>query len=193
MRQPNILLFVTDDHGAWATGFAGNREIHTPMLDQLAHEGQWFANAFTPCPVCSPARACLLTGQTPSQIGIHDWLEEAEPDIANYDWLAGRPTLFDLLKAQGYATALSGKWHLGRSHLPPTGADYHFGLPGWQGAHNQDYTYVRNGEMIPLAGNKSAHITDHALDFLSQAPSGPALLPQCRLYRHAFALCTPTA
>jgi len=170
MRYPNIVLFLTDDHGAWAGGFAGNRELHTPMLDQLARDGQSFAHAFTPCPVCSPARACLLTGQTPSQIGIHDWLEEAEADIAHYDWLAGQPTLFDLLQAQGYATALSGKWHLGRSHLPPTGADYHFGLPGWQGSHNTQYTYVRNGERVTLTGNKSAFITDHALDFLAQAP-----------------------
>ncbi|MDI9546764.1 MAG: sulfatase-like hydrolase/transferase [Chloroflexota bacterium] len=170
MRHPNIVLFLTDDHGAWAGGFAGNHELHTPMLDQLAREGQSFANAFTPCPVCSPARACVLTGQTPSQIGIHDWLEEAESDIANYDWLAGQPTLFDLLKAHGYATALCGKWHLGRSHLPPAGADYHFGLPGWQGSHNQEYTYVRNGERVTLTGNKSRFITDHALDFLSQAP-----------------------
>ncbi|RLT34493.1 MAG: sulfatase, partial [Chloroflexi bacterium] len=77
--QPNILLFLTDDHGQWAAGCYGNRALPTPNLDRLAAEGVRFAHAFTPSPVCSPARACLLTGRTPSQVGIHDWLQEAEP------------------------------------------------------------------------------------------------------------------
>lgn len=165
-KRPNILLFISDDHGAWANGCYGNREVQTPTLDRLAAEGARFANAFTPTPVCSPARACLLTGRTASQVGIHDWLQEAEEDIANRDWLAGERTLFDLLHQAGYVTALSGKWHLGQSHLPPRGADYHFGLPGWQGHHNDSYTYVENGRQVTMEGNKSAHITDHALTFL---------------------------
>ena len=80
-------------------------------------------------------------------------------------------TLFDYLSAAGYHTGLSGKWHLGQSHLAPSGADYHFGLPGWQGAHNDPYTYVRNGELIELDGNKSQFITDHAIEFLDTAPA----------------------
>jgi len=170
-QRPNIVLFLTDDHGAWASGGYGNREVRTPSLDALAATGTRFNNAFTPCPVCSPARACLLTGKTPSQVGIHDWLEEALPEVAERDWLGGTRTLFDMLSAAGYHTGLSGKWHLGQSHLPPRGAAYHFGLPGWQGAHNGPYTYVRNGEMIELDGNKSRFITDHAIDFLDKAPA----------------------
>ena len=57
MNRPNILLFLTDDHGQWANGSYGNSELLTPNLDRLAAEGARFANAFTPCPVCSPARA----------------------------------------------------------------------------------------------------------------------------------------
>ncbi len=170
-QQPNILLFLTDDHGAWANGSYGNTEVQTPALDALAAAGTRFKHAFTPSPVCSPARACLLTGKTPSQVGIHDWLEEAVPEIGERDWLGGAPTLFDLLSAAGYHTGLSGKWHLGRSQRPPSGADYHFGLPGWQGAHNTPYTYIRNGDMLKLSGNKSRHITDHAIEFLDSAPA----------------------
>ncbi len=170
-QRPNILLFITDDHGAWANGCYGNGEVRTPTIDALAETGARFDKAYTPCPVCSPARACLLTGKTPSQVGIHDWLEEALPEVAERDWLGGRGTLFGLLAAAGYHTGLSGKWHLGQSHLPPRAADYHFGLPGWQGAHNGPYTYINNGEMVELDGNKSRFITDHAVEFIDTAPA----------------------
>ena len=170
-KRPNIVLFLTDDHGAWAHGCYGNGEVRTPTLDALAQIGTRFENAFTPTPVCSPARACLLTGKTASQVGIHDWLEEAIPEVGERDWLGETRTLFKYLAEAGYHTGLSGKWHLGQSHLAPKGADYHFGLPGWQGAHNGPYTYVRNGEMIELDGNKSQFITDHAIEFLESAPT----------------------
>ena len=168
--RPNIALFLTDDHGAWASGCYGSREVQTPTLDALATLGTRFSHATTPCPVCSPARACLLTGKLPSQVGIHDWLQEWIPEVGERDWLGGTRTLFDYLSAAGYHTGLSGKWHLGQSHAPPPGADYHFGLPGWQGAHNGAYTYVRNGELVELDGNKSRLITDHAIEFLDEAP-----------------------
>ena len=171
LEQPNIVLFLTDDHGAWANGCYGNGEVHTPALDSLAAEGMRFERAYTPTPVCSPARACLLTGKTASQVGIHDWLEEAIPEVAERDWLGENRTLFDYMSEAGYVTGLSGKWHLGQSHQKPRGADYHFGLPGWQGSHNGAYTYVRNGEMVELTGNKSRFITDHAIEFLDSVPA----------------------
>ena len=170
-QRPNIVLFLTDDHGAWASGCYGNRELPTPALDELAAAGARFVNAYTPSPVCSPARANLLSGKTASQVGIHDWLEEEKPEIGQRDWLGQTRTLFEYLSAAGYHCGLSGKWHLGQSHLPPRGADYHFGLPGWQGSHNGAYTYVRNGEMVELHGNKSRFITDHAIEFLDSAPA----------------------
>jgi choline-sulfatase len=110
---PNLLLFLTDDHGAWALGCAGNREVRTPALDRLAAEGARFTNAFTPSPVCSPARACLLTGRTPSQVGIHDWIQEEKPEYGDRDWLDGERTLAEYLNEAGYHCGLSGKWHLG--------------------------------------------------------------------------------
>ncbi len=170
--RPNIVLFLTDDHGAWANGCYGNGEVETPVLDALAQLGARFSHAATPCPVCSPARACLLTGKMPSQVGIHDWLQEWIPEIGERDWLGETRTLFDYLSDAGYHTGLSGKWHLGQSHRPPRGADYHFGLPGWQGAHKGAYTYVRNGKMVELDGNKSEFITDHAIAFLDTVPEG---------------------
>lgn len=170
MEQPNILLFLTDDHGSWALGCYGNREVASPVLDGLAAEGARFANAFTPCPVCSPARACLLTGRTPSQVGIHDWIQEIEPEFGNPDRLADEITLAEILHETGYYCGLSGKWHLGRSHETPRGYDWYFGLPRWQGRHIEEYTYVFNNQPITLTGNKTSFITDYALQFLDQAP-----------------------
>jgi choline-sulfatase len=169
-KRRNILLFLTDDHGAWANGCYGNSEVQTPTLDRLADDGVRFSNAFTPTPVCSPARACLLTGHTASQVGIHDWLQEAYDEIGNRDWLQDEKTLFHFFKEAGYYTGLSGKWHLGQSHLAPKSADYHFGLPGWQGKHNHEYTYVKNGEDFTSSRNKSTLITDHAIEFLENMP-----------------------
>lgn len=171
MTRPNILLFLSDDHGQWASSCYGNSEVQTPHLDRLATEGVRFANAFTPCPVCSPARACLMTGRTPSQVGIHDWLQEAEPVIGDFDWLAGEVTLPQLLSDAGYRCGLAGKWHLGRSHRTPTAFDWCFGLPRWQGIHNGPYTYHLNGEPLELVGNKSTLITDYALEFLDDTPA----------------------
>jgi choline-sulfatase len=170
-RRPNIVLFLTDDHGAWALGAAGNREVQSPTLDSLAAAGTRFSNAFTPSPVCSPARGCLMTGRTPSQVGIHDWLEEAVPPIAQRDWLADEFTLPMALHQAGYFCGLSGKWHLGKSHESPRGFDWCFGMPGGQGIHIQEYTYHLNGQPTALTGNKTKILTDRAIEFLHLAPA----------------------
>ncbi|CAA9567215.1 MAG: Arylsulfatase [uncultured Thermomicrobiales bacterium] len=168
--RPNILLFLTDDHGAWALGGYDNGEIRSPALNRLAAEGVRCTEAFTPSPVCSPARACLLTGRTPSQVGIHDWIEERHPEFGDRDWLADEHTLPELLAAAGYHCGLSGKWHLGRSHETPRGYAWCFGLPRWQGGHIEEYTYHLDGAPLTLAGNKTRFITDYALRFLEEAP-----------------------
>ncbi|MDD7202517.1 MAG: sulfatase-like hydrolase/transferase [Sphaerochaetaceae bacterium] len=74
-ERPNILFLLADDYGAWALGCAGNAEVKTPHLDRIAREGVRMTNCFCASPVCSPARASILTGKNPSQHGIHDWLK----------------------------------------------------------------------------------------------------------------------
>ena len=64
-KRPNLLFILTDDQGAWAMRCAGNTDIHTPNLDRLADEGTRFENFFCASPVCSPARASILTGCIP--------------------------------------------------------------------------------------------------------------------------------
>lgn len=113
-RQKNLLVILTDDQGYWTLGRAGNTECATPNLDRLAASGIWFSNFFCVSPVCSPARASMLTGRIPSQHGIHDWLRggntPSETDDGRLDeYLAGQTGYTDVLAQHGYVCGLSGK------------------------------------------------------------------------------------
>jgi choline-sulfatase len=116
-ERPNILFILSDDQGAWALGCAGNPEIRTPNLDRLAHRGVRFDNFFCTSPVCSPARASLLTGDIPSRHGVHDWVRVGSVGDNRVDYLAGQTLLTDVLAGDGYRCGLVGKWHLGASDV----------------------------------------------------------------------------
>ena len=83
-KRPNILFILSDDQGPWAMSCAGNREIRTPNLDRLAKTGVRFDSFFCASPVCSPARASIVTGRIPSAHGVHDWLRTGNT-IAKYE------------------------------------------------------------------------------------------------------------
>ena len=140
MPHPNIVFILSDDQGAWAMHCAGTPELYTPNLDRLAAEGVRFSNFFCASPVCSPARASLLTGRMPSAHGVHDWLRSGNVDPVRFvdagrenpyggyadetepiAYLEGMPAYTDMLRSEGYACSLSGKWHLGDSVRPQHG------------------------------------------------------------------------
>lgn len=166
MGHPNILVVMTDDHAQWAVGAYGNREVRTPTMDYLARSGVRLATAFTPTPVCSPARACLFTGRLPCQHGIHDWIRE--PDSPDTDWLAGEITLPMLLRDASYQTALVGKWHCGRSWLPQPGFDYWFSYAYEQYPHRGAQRFVEDGRPVSFDGYQSAAITSKAIAWLQR-------------------------
>ena len=177
-EQPNLLFILTDDHGAWGMGCAGNAEIKSPNLDRLAREGIRFDNFFCTSPVCSPARASVLTGRIPSQHGVHDFLHwqsdtgsgglshEVPADMVHF--LAGMPTYAEMLQGLGYDTCLSGKWHLGDGLEPRCGFQTWNPMP--YGA--TDYFHVPVVENCELIKHKDAYasdlFTDNALSFLSR-------------------------
>jgi len=121
-QSPNVVLVFGDQWRSQAFGYAGDPNVRTPHIDSLAAESANFVNAVANIPVCTPARACLLTGQYPLTHGVfvNDvHLSDDAVSIAN------------AFAAQGYDTAYIGKWHVdghGRHHyIPPhrrQGFDY---------------------------------------------------------------------
>ena len=164
------MLFVTDDHGAWALGCAGNRELRTPSIDHLAERGVRLANAFTPCPVCSPARASLLTGRLPSQHGVHDWLERQGPGAA-HPGIAGQWNIGQLLQRAGYHTGLVGKWHCAQDSRPQPGFDRWFSHAVGQYPHFGVQRFSDQGTPVTETGYQASLLTDRAVDFVRGRPA----------------------
>lgn len=164
---PNIVVFFSDDHAQWALPSYGNSEISAPNLTHLAETGALMRNAFTPCPVCSPARASFWTGLYPSQHGVHDHLAEDDVEVQATNWLAGIPTLADHLREAGYTTALCGKWHCGAGETPKSGFDYWYS--GWRKTpkyFNLSNKYSDQGRVVERRGYDTQIFTDAAIDFL---------------------------
>jgi choline-sulfatase len=165
-NKPNIVFIMADDLGPWAMGCAGNSEILTPNLDRLASEGMRFTNFFCTSPVCSPARASLLTGRTPSAHGVHDWIREGNVGKQSIEYLEGQLSYTDLLAEHGYYCALSGKWHLGNSLKPQKGFS-HWYAHQTGGSSYYDAPMIRDGELVNEPDYLTDVITDDALQFLS--------------------------
>lgn len=110
-KKPNILLLLADDQRADSIGAMGNPHVNTPNLDSLAAQGMRFRANYVAGgntgAICSPSRAMLMTGRTYSRI-------EGNQDIYN---LPPQPMLPDRLRAQGYRTYMTGKWHNGEAAL----------------------------------------------------------------------------
>jgi arylsulfatase A-like enzyme len=112
-KRPNLLFIMTDQQRFDALSIAGNTVLKTPNLDRLARQGAWFKNAYSPCPVCGPARSSILTGFTVENTGM-----KTNDRAYNYrqDGLMTMPTFDEILTGQGYHCEYYGKWHTQSSH-----------------------------------------------------------------------------
>ncbi|MFW5857306.1 MAG: sulfatase-like hydrolase/transferase [Planctomycetota bacterium] len=173
--RPNLLVILTDDQGAWALGCAGNDEIRTPNLDRLAATGIRCHNFFCVSPVCSPARASLLTGRIPSQHGVHDWLcggnNVNEGELIAF--LRGQPGYSDHLAAAGYRCGLAGKWHLGDAHHPQKGFTFWRAHAAGGGPY-YNAPWIDGDRVVRSEDYVTDVITDHALEFLDGAAGDDA-------------------
>jgi arylsulfatase A-like enzyme len=165
LKRPNILVFLTDDHGQWAQHAYGDAELLTPNMDRLAARGMRMTEAFTTCPVCSPARASFFTGRMPSQHGIHDWLAEKTFEMT-HPALRGQTLISELLKDAGYHIGLVGKWHCGRTREPQPGFDRWFSYWVAQYPHEGVQQFSDQGKLVTEEGQQSPFFTRRAVDFL---------------------------
>jgi uncharacterized sulfatase len=183
MPAPNILLILTDTQGSNMVGCYGRPDLGTPQIDALAQTGLRFERAYTTCPLCTPARAGLVTG-----IYAHT----AGPWTNNLPLGSNVRTMGQYFQTAGYQTAYIGKWHL-------DGHDY-FGTgicpPGWDPEYWYDganyLAELSDAEIAAWRGIKTpvdlrkhsitaeftwAHrITDRAIRFLEQRDAQPYLL-----------------
>ena len=168
--KPNILLIMSDNHSAGLLGCHGNKEIHTPRIDQMAADGLKFNQAYCVNAMCSPCRASVLTGLMPSQHGIHTWIDDRTPDKLPAGWNAIEEfkTLPGLLKQNGYDTALIGKYHLGDARQVKNRFDHWVTFPH---GHTVDFwgnTIIENGDIYQSEGHSVDFFTDKTIDYLEQ-------------------------
>jgi arylsulfatase A-like enzyme len=168
----NVVLFLVDDLGQRDLGCYGSTFYETPSIDRLAKQGARFTDAYAACPVCSPSRAAVFTGQWPQRSGVTDYIGgESNPlnwkrntilrpatyaDRLPFD----RPTIASALKNKGYATFFAGKWHLGpESHWP----------------EHHGFDINRGGHSGGGPGGKKAYFSPYNNPRLTDGPDGEHL------------------
>jgi arylsulfatase A-like enzyme len=153
-KPPNIIFIMSDDHAAHAISAYGSKINQTPNIDRLAQAGMRFDNCFVTNSICTPSRACILTGQYSHLNGVktlNDQIDPAKIHLAHH------------LRNAGYQTAMIGKWHL---QTEPQGFDHWKILPG-QGLYYDPVFLTKQGRQ-KHTGYCTDLIGDFALDFLKQ-------------------------
>lgn len=176
-QRPNVVLVITDDMGYGDLGSYGATDVRTPHIDALARGGVRLTDFYSNGVLCTPTRAGLISGRYQQRYG----LEHALPSAGSQGGDRGLPvtghSLPQLLKNNGYATALVGKWHLGyRPEFSPHahGFDYFFGL---KSGYHDFYTHRgsdgnndlwENDRVIEETGYMTDLITQRATRFIEQ-------------------------
>jgi len=191
-QKPNLVVIFTDDQGYRDLSCFDAQGFQTPNIDKLSQDGIKFTNFYAGASVCTPSRAALLTGCYPERVGMSDVLFPKGPtwtkNKTNKGLNPNETTLPEMLKAEGYATACVGKWHLG--HLPEFlpvnhGFDEFFGLP-----YSHDMNPVNNPKFpaLPLMedlkvieenpdlSQLTTRYTERAVDFINRSSDKPFFL-----------------
>ncbi len=177
-ERPNVVLILTDNHGAWTLGAYGNRDIRTPNIDRLADEGVLFTRAHANNAVCSPTRASLLTGLMPSQHGVHRYLGGGAAQIGPdaYNMLEEFATIPSILTEAGYVAGLSGKWHLGGNLAPREGFTYWVTKPHGASPGFYDQEIIEDAKLREEPAYLTKFWTDHGVRFIEQNKDRPFFL-----------------
>jgi arylsulfatase A-like enzyme len=154
--SPNIIFILSDDLAQGDLGVYGQRLIRTPRLDRMAREGTRYTQAYSGTSVCAPSRASLLTGLHTGHAPIRgNW--EIQPE-GQLPLPAETPTVAEVLRRAGYATAAMGKWGMGMFDTSGSplrkGFDHFFGYNCQRHAHSYFPTYLyRDDRRFELPGN----------------------------------------
>lgn len=186
IKQPNIIYILADDAGWGDFSCYGQEKFSTPNIDALAESGIRFTDHYAGSSVCAPSRSTLLTGQhtghTPIR-GNKEVMPEGQVPIPGATF-----SLPKMLKSEGYATGMFGKWGLGypQSEGAPNaqGFDEFYGYNCQRLAHTYYPLYLRhNGTKVPLPANTEGHATythdmihEQALSFIDQNKEKPFFL-----------------
>jgi arylsulfatase A-like enzyme len=199
-KPMNFVIFLVDDMGHDDVGYLGGK-MQTPNIDQLAHQGMIFSNSYSGGPVCSPTRASLMTGESPARLNFTEIvypphlgrpLGQYSPAPPRFKMLNPNTremlppdvkTLPEILKDNGYATAIVGKWHLGPFHNAgyPTVSPTNYGFDeaiGWGSAGTSKFPpwYVENLQPDSPHQFITDRLTDEAVKFMTQNKDKPFFL-----------------
>ncbi|MBT8044141.1 MAG: sulfatase-like hydrolase/transferase [Verrucomicrobiae bacterium] len=146
-EKPNVVLVMVDDLGYLDLGCYGHPSLKTPVLDKLAAGGVRFTDFHSGATVCTPSRMALMTGAYPTRLG---WTQGVAGYLmGTHDGMSGKAlTMAEIFKSEGYATGMSGKWHIGdQPDTDPNaqGFDSHYGL---MMSNNQTKELLRDGKVI---------------------------------------------
>ena len=191
-ERPNVLFILADDLGYGDLSCYGRPDYKTPVLDKLATQGLKFTSNYAAAPVCTPTRCGFITGRYPARlaVGLEEPLTRRSPKVG---LPPGHATIGTQLQAAGYATALIGKWHLGRqpefnpvrhgfdeffgvlsgavdyfTHAAADAAESDTGPPGpdlWE-----------NETQIERSGYLTDVLTDRAIEYLTRKHDKPFFL-----------------
>ena len=189
-ERPNVVFFLVDDLGYTDLGCYGSTFYETPNLDRLASQGAKFTNAYAACPVCSPTRASIMSGQWPQRVGVTDYIGAPAPE----KWRRNTPmlpapyngkldlaetTLAEALKGADYATFFAGKWHLGPMGFWPEdqGFDVNKGGIDRGGPYGGKKYFSPYGNPRLEDGPEGEHLPDRlaqeTINFISENKEGP--------------------
>src|SRR5262245_10994678 len=173
---PNLIVILADDLGWGDVGFNGRTEWRTPHLDNFAAQGTTFKRWYTAAVVCAPSRAALMTGKWT----IHNGVSGNGADLP-----PGEVTLAQALKKAGYATAIFGKWHHGRTR--PGQKSYRHPLDlafdEFMGFTNAVHAWEQFPKELwfgrakrPVKGYANGLFTEHGIDFIRRHKDRPFFL-----------------
>lgn len=156
-ERPNIIFIMTDDHTTQAMSCYGGNLIETPNMDRIADEGMRFDNCYATNALSGPSRACILTGKFSHRNGFTD-------NASTFD--GSQLTFPKLMRENGYATGVVGKWHL---ISKPQGFD-HWSILLGQNEQGNYYkpVFYENGTVVKEDGYVTDVITDKAIEFIDE-------------------------